>query len=104
MVWFTQAQEIAKNGVGTGRWRMTARSDEGGGGPFGDTSHDHSTAEEAEACEACDEYVSGVTGFPSRKATAARKELHERAEFERLSKKFNPSDDLALDGHNGSGG
>lgn len=90
MVWFTQPQEIAKNGVGTGRWRMTARSDEGGGGPFGDASHDHATAEEAEACDACDEYVSRVSGFPSRKASAEAKERHERAEMDRLTLKYEP--------------
>jgi hypothetical protein len=50
MVWFTQASEIAKNGKGTSRWRMTATSDEGGGGPFGDTSHDHGSAQEALQC------------------------------------------------------
>ncbi len=83
MVWFIQPKEIAdKDGKATGRWRMTATSDEGGGGPFGDTSHDHATAEEAEACDACDEYVSGMSGFPSRKASAVSCERHERAELE----------------------
>lgn len=92
MVWFIQPQEIADDaGKGTGRWRMTARSDEGGGGPFGDVSHDHATAEEAENCDACDEYVSRMSGFPSRKRTAENRERHERAEFERLKGKFEPS-------------
>jgi hypothetical protein len=50
MVWWTQPQEIADSaGKGTGRWRLTARSDEGGGGPYGDTSHDHATSETAQS-------------------------------------------------------
>lgn len=67
---------------------MTARSDEDGGGPYGDTSHDHATAEEAEQCERCDEYVSGWTGFPSRKRAAEQRDARERAEYERLKAKF----------------
>ena len=91
MVWMIQPQEIAdKNGKATGRWRMTARSDEGGGGPYGDRSHDHASAEEAEACETCDAYVSGISGFSSRKATAEARERHERAEYDRLKAKFEP--------------
>ena len=89
MVWFIQPLEIAdKDGKPTGRWRMTAQSDEGGGGPYGDTSHDHSTAEGAEACDACDEYVSRWSGFPSRKRQAEDREKRERAEFDRLKEKF----------------
>lgn len=77
MVWFIQPSEIADSaGKGTGRWRMTATSDEGGGGPFGDTSHDHATAEEAEACDQCDEYVNRWAGFPSRKQQAERRRAH----------------------------
>ena len=49
---------------------MTATSDEDGGGPFGDESHDHASPEEALACEQCDEYCSGITGFMSRKRVA----------------------------------
>jgi hypothetical protein len=59
--------EIAVEGKPTGRWRLTATSDEDGGGPFGDESHDHATAEEALACEKCDEYCARVTGFHSRR-------------------------------------
>lgn len=55
MVWWIQPLEIAgADGEGTGRWRLTAKSDEGGGGPYGDTSHDHASAEEADACDQCD--------------------------------------------------
>jgi hypothetical protein len=89
MAWWTQPLQIADaNGNPTGRWRLTAKSDEDGGGPFGDSSHDHATAEEAEACERCDEFVASVTGFPSRKRQAAQNEVHERAEYERLKAKF----------------
>lgn len=88
-MWWVQPREIAdEHGKPTGRWRMTAKSDEGGGGPWGDVSHDHATAEEAEACDRCDEYVSARTGFPSRKRRAEDKERRERAELERLQKKY----------------
>lgn len=90
-MWFTQAQEIAdENGRGIGRWRMTATSDEDGGGPFGDPSHDHASAKEAEECDRCDEYTSRVTGMPSRRRYEAMKERSERAEYERLKAKFDP--------------
>lgn len=68
MAWWIQPLEIAdENGNPTGRFRMTATSDEDGGGPFGDTSHDHASAEEAQACDRCDEYCARISGFPSRK-------------------------------------
>lgn len=89
MVWFIQPLEIADDaGKATGRWRMTATSDEGGGGPYGDTSHDHATAEEAETCGVCDEYVSRRSGFPSRKRAAAMREQQDRRELERLKDKY----------------
>lgn len=89
MVWWIQPSEIAgPNGEHTGRWRMTATSDEGGGGPHGDQSHDHASAEEAEKCDLCDAYVSSVSGFPSRKRQAEADEKREREEYERLKAKF----------------
>ncbi len=89
MVWFVQPLEIAgERGEKTGRWRMTATSDDGGGGPFGDTSHDHGSADEAVACERCDEYVNSVAGMPSRKAMAAATERREREELARLKAKY----------------
>lgn len=61
MAWWIEAREIAdEGGDPSGRWRMTATSDEDGGGPFGDLTHDHASAEEAEACAACDAFVSAV--------------------------------------------
>lgn len=88
-MWITQPMEIAgPGGIGTGRWRMTATSDEGGGGPFGDTSHDHASAEEAMACDACDEYMSRVTGFQSRKEDREMQEAFERKELARLKAKY----------------
>lgn len=88
-MWIVQASQIAdSNGQPTGRWRMTATSDEGGGGPFGDTSHDHPTADEARQCDRCDEFTSSVSGFPSRKAEAAETERRERAELQRLKGKY----------------
>lgn len=89
MVWYVKPQEVASDtGHGTGRWRMTAYSDDGGGGPYGDTTHDHATAEEAEACERCDEFTSRMAGFPSRKMQAETEEQHERAELARLKAKY----------------
>lgn len=67
---------------------MTATSDEDGGGPFGDPSHDHPSAEEAEKCDRCDEYCSKITGFMSRKQTAELKEKNERREYDRLKEKY----------------
>lgn len=89
-MWIVQPLEIKTNtGDGhSGRWRMTATSDEDGGGPWGDTSHDHASAEEAEQCERCDEYCAQVTGFMSRKQRAEQTEKHERSEYERLKAKF----------------
>lgn len=87
-MWFVRPLEIAKDGKHAGRWRMTATSDEDGGGPLGDPSHDHASADEAMACERCDEFCSGVTGFESRKRIAEIKEQNERAEYERLKVKF----------------
>ena len=90
MVWFIQPSEIAdKDGNPTGRWRMTARSDEGGG-YIGDTSHDHATAEDAENCDLCDHYVSSVSGFPSKKRSIELEEERDRKEYERLKAKFEP--------------
>lgn len=87
-MWLVQPLQIADStGQPTGRWRMTAKSDEGGGGPFGDVSHDHASAAEAEACEQCDEFMASVTGFPSRKALADD-EQRERALYERLKAKY----------------
>jgi hypothetical protein len=89
-MWWIQPKEIAdRDGNPTGRWRMTASSDEGGGRNRGDTSHDHATAEEAEACDRCDEYVSSVSGMYSRKQLAEMKERAEREAdpFTRVSPK-----------------
>lgn len=89
MVWWIQPMQIAgPGGAPTGRWRMTATSDEDGGGPYGDTSHDHASAEEAEACDVCDEYVNGWAGFPSRKKQREADEARERAELARLNEKY----------------
>lgn len=88
-MWWVQPMEIAdKDGKPTGRWRLTAKSDEGGGGPYGDSSHDHATAEEAEGCDKCDEYTASVTGFPSKKRVAEMREERDRKEYERLHAKF----------------
>lgn len=87
-MWIIQPLEIATDGKHTGRFRLTAKSDEDGGGPFGDPSHDHTTAEECTACERCDEFVSGITGFMSRKKVAEAREAQERKEYERLKAKF----------------
>jgi hypothetical protein len=87
------ALEIAGvGGKGTGRWRLTAQSDEGGGGPHGDTSHDHDSAEEAETCALCDEYCSRWAGFPSRKRQAEMEEERDLKEYERLKGKFEQSE------------
>lgn len=83
-------QTVDAAGKPTGRWRLTARSDEGGGGPYGDTSHDHSSAKGAEDCDRCDDFCSKLAGFPSKRSHAEQKEKEERAEYERLKAKFDP--------------
>jgi hypothetical protein len=72
----------------TRKWTMTARSDEDGGGPFGNEDCQHDTAEEAQACSVCDEYVSGVSGMPSKAKLEGMREKSEREEYDRLQKKY----------------
>ena len=70
MAWLVQPQQLASpDGSASGKWRMTATSDEDGGGPFGDPACLHASAEEAESCEACDDFTAMITGFPPRKRT-----------------------------------
>jgi hypothetical protein len=90
MVWWTEALEI-RGDVGdghSGRWRLTASSDEGGGGPCGDESPDHASIEEANSCEKRDDYVSRIAGFPSRRARAEEVENREREELIGLKSKY----------------
>lgn len=88
MTWWIRPLEIVRNGTSTGRWRLTATSDEGGGGPWGDDSHDHDSAEEAVECSECDRYCSSVAGFPSKEEMARQAQDRDRKEFARLKKKF----------------
>ena len=88
MAWFTEPLEINKDGQHTGRWRLTATSDEDGGGPYGDISHDHDSPDEAIECEYCQDFVAGITGFPSEKQRKAQLEAVERAELARLKNKY----------------
>lgn len=55
MAWLIMVREIAADdGTPTGRFRLTATSDEDGGGPFGLCDHEHDTRAEADTCpEAC---------------------------------------------------
>lgn len=80
MVWWIQPQQL-KDSL---KWRMTAKSDEDGGGPFGRVECAHDTAEQAESCEACDEYVSGFSGSLTKKRTAELKREMDVAELARL--------------------
>jgi hypothetical protein len=51
MAWWVKPLEIADaEGKGTGKWRLTATSDEDGGGPYGLCKHEHKTAEAAQKC------------------------------------------------------
>lgn len=51
MAWWITVREIAdESGKGVGRYRLTAKSDEDGGGPFGLCEHKHKTKEAAEKC------------------------------------------------------
>lgn len=89
MAWWIEPLQIAdKNGQPTGRWRMTAKSDEDGGGPYGDDTHDHASADEAQACDKCDEYVSHVAGFLPRTKRAEMREMAERQQLRALKAKY----------------
>jgi hypothetical protein len=51
MAWWIQVLEIADDqGQGTGKYRLTATSDEDGGGPYGLCEHEHDSIEEAQNC------------------------------------------------------
>ena len=52
MVWWIRVLEIASDSdIGTGKYRLTATSDEDGGGPYGLCEHEHLSQEEAYNCE-----------------------------------------------------
>lgn len=57
MVWWIRALEIADpdTGLGINKFRLTATSDEDGGGPYGLCDHEHETIEEAQQCEEAQE-------------------------------------------------
>jgi hypothetical protein len=83
MTWICEALEVFDKLEGsTGRYRMTATSDEVGG-PFGDTSHDHATIAEAGACDLCDEFLARIMGVPSFERRAAVAKAVSRAEYAR---------------------
>lgn len=63
-MWIVQVLELADEGKPTGNFRLTATSDDGGGGPFGAIGHRHDSREEASACQHCREYVASITGMP----------------------------------------
>lgn len=88
MTWFIQPMEIAEEGKASGKWRMTAFSDEGGGGPFGNLNCFHASLEEAKQCELCDEFVSRASGFPSRKENREALEILEREQLRELKEKY----------------
>jgi hypothetical protein len=50
MVWWIQTLEITHDGQASGKYRLTATSDEDGGGPFGLCDHEHNTPNEADEC------------------------------------------------------
>lgn len=92
MAWIIKPMQIQdEQGEPSGKWRMCAYSDE----DFDDLIYGrlecrHDSPEEARACVECDEYVSGVSGFPSRKRQLELDEEHGRAEYERLKTKYEP--------------
>lgn len=83
MAWWIEPLEIAdENGNPTGKWRLTAKSDEGGGGPYGDTSHSHDSAEAAQGCRQCQEYCYPMAGFPPPSDTRSEDGLQTIAKIE----------------------
>lgn len=52
MAWWIQVLEIASSeGKGTKKYRLTAKSDEDGGGPYGLCDHEHDSIESAQNCQ-----------------------------------------------------
>lgn len=90
MAWIIEPLQIAENNRPTGKWRLTATSDEDGGGPYGDPKHHHNSSDECLDCDVCDEYVSRVSGFPSKRKLLELEEERDRREYERLAKKYSP--------------
>lgn len=84
MAWFIEARR-ARDSL---KWRMTRRYVTLGDGPFGRLECSHDTAEQAEACELCDEFVSQISGFPSKKRTAEDLARSEREELSTLKEKY----------------
>lgn len=84
-MWIKTPLEIRDGDRHTGRWRLTVTSDEGGGGPFGDTSHDHATPEEAMECEKCNEFCNKRAGFAPLRGTTNIATAHGSRLIERLS-------------------
>lgn len=50
MVWWIQTREISENGEPSGKWRLTAKSDEDGGGPYPLCDCEHTSEQEAADC------------------------------------------------------
>lgn len=77
-MWYIEALEIVDREKGkTGKYRLTARSDEPEHGPSGNPRCYHDTPEECFECDACDRYTSQTAGFPTR---AERREAMAKAE------------------------
>ena len=68
MAWTIKPMEVLDEfGRASGRYRMVALDeDDPLGLPHGVLSHDHSSVEQAESCEVCDEYVKHMAGQLSR--------------------------------------
>ena len=82
-MWIIRPLEIKILDAHTGKFRLTAQSDEDGGGPFGLCNHEHDSPDEASECPDARErsYVYGGIRPETREA-------YERAEYERLKGKY----------------
>ena len=87
-MWIVEALQLTVDGKPINRWRLTATSDEDGGGPFGDNSHSHDNEEDCHTCEKCDAYVSSITRLATKKSIEEAKDGAEYNEYLRLIKKF----------------
>lgn len=65
MAWIINALEIADENKGTGKYRLTAKSDEDGGGPIGLCTHEHLTIESARFCPEAREEADAILGTRS---------------------------------------
>lgn len=83
MVWWVEPLEIAEKGVGIGKYRLVANSDEGGG-IHGLCGHKHDTKEEATNCAEAIAQAPLITGVPNVPTDGSREHVFDAETFQML--------------------